>query len=99
MEKYKGLENGGVIAYETFEDGIILKFKDGRSYLYDYEKPGKKHVEEMKRLAVEGSGLTTYINQEVRENYSGKIKDFYGKLKGAFGDGLEYQKKVRNDWQ
>lgn len=72
MKTYKGWESGGVTAYEILEDGIILKFKDGRSYLYNYENPGKIHVEEMKRLAVKGSGLTTYINQEVRDNYSGK---------------------------
>jgi len=24
--------------------------------------------------------------------------DFYGKLKGTFGDAMEYQKKVRNEW-
>jgi hypothetical protein len=47
-----------------------LKFKDGRTYLYDYAKPGKVHVEEMKKLAVEGNGLTTYINKYVRDNYS-----------------------------
>ncbi len=23
---------------------------------------------------------------------------FFGKLKGTFGDGLAYQKKVRNEW-
>jgi len=26
------------------------------------------------------------------------LSSFYGKLKGAFGDGLEYQKKVRDEW-
>jgi hypothetical protein len=26
------------------------------------------------------------------------LKDFFGKLPNAFGDGLEYQKKVRNEW-
>ena len=26
------------------------------------------------------------------------ISSFYGKLKGAFGDGMEYQKKVRDEW-
>jgi len=26
------------------------------------------------------------------------LSNFYGKLKGAFGDGLEYQKKVRDEW-
>jgi hypothetical protein len=28
----------------------------------------------------------------------GNLLDFFGKLKGAFGDGLEYQKKLRNEW-
>ena len=26
------------------------------------------------------------------------LKSFYGKLKGTFGDGLEYQKKIRDEW-
>lgn len=26
------------------------------------------------------------------------LSSFYGKLKGVFGDGLEYQKKVRDEW-
>jgi hypothetical protein len=70
MEKYKGSEAGGVAAFEIQDDAIILKFKDGRTYLYDYAKPGKVHVEEMKKRAVEGNGLTTYINKLVRDNYS-----------------------------
>lgn len=27
-----------------------------------------------------------------------KLMDFYGKLKGKFGDGLSYQKKLRDEW-
>ncbi len=27
-----------------------------------------------------------------------KLTDFFGKLKNSFGDGLEYQKKIRNEW-
>jgi len=26
------------------------------------------------------------------------LKSFYGKLKGTFGDGLAYQKTIRNEW-
>ncbi len=26
------------------------------------------------------------------------LADFYGKMPGVYGDGLEYQKKVRNEW-
>ncbi len=27
------------------------------------------------------------------------LMDFYGKLPDAFGDGMAYQKKIRNEWQ
>ncbi len=27
-----------------------------------------------------------------------KLMDFFGKMKGIFGDGLSYQKKLRNEW-
>lgn len=46
-------------------------------------------------------------NQEEIKNALNKIKanpeklnliDFYGKMKGKFGDGLSYQKKLRNEW-
>jgi hypothetical protein len=26
------------------------------------------------------------------------MADFVGKLKGVYGDGLTYQKKIRNEW-
>jgi hypothetical protein len=26
------------------------------------------------------------------------LSSFYGKLKGAFGDGMDYQKKMRDEW-
>lgn len=29
---------------------------------------------------------------------SPNLSAYYGKLKGAFGDAMEYQKKVRNEW-
>lgn len=27
-----------------------------------------------------------------------ELKDFFGKMKGKFGDGLAYQQKLRNEW-
>lgn len=26
------------------------------------------------------------------------LSDFFGKLKGAFGNPMEYQQKIRNEW-
>jgi predicted Ser/Thr protein kinase len=73
MEEYKGSANGGISAFELQEQAIVVMFNDGKTYLYDYTKPGKQHVENMKRLAVKGKGLTTYINQNIRNNYSRMI--------------------------
>lgn len=74
MKSYKGSENAGVSAYEMFKDGIKLEFKDGGTYSYTNRKPGKDHVKNMKTLAISGSGLTTYVNQNVRDNYDEKLK-------------------------
>lgn len=75
MQRYADRSGkGGILGYEILENGIILEFKAGKSrYLYSYKHPGKKHVEEMKRLAREGEGLTTYVNQHVRENYEKRL--------------------------
>lgn len=64
----------GVSAYHPGKDYIDIQFKDGRTYRYSYKKPGKVAVEEMKRLAMEGKGLTTYINKYVREKYERRLK-------------------------
>jgi hypothetical protein len=66
--------DAGVVNYEMLADGIILEFGDQEyRYLYNSQKPGAEHVENMKRLAVAGDGLTTYVNQHVRENYAAKL--------------------------
>ncbi|MBS1683571.1 MAG: hypothetical protein JSS76_02380 [Bacteroidetes bacterium] len=71
MTRYPNLSgNSGVSAYESGDDYIALQFHDGHVYIYDYSYPGKKHVEQMKKLAKAGRGLTTYVNKYVRENYA-----------------------------
>lgn len=65
--------HSGIRAYAEGEDRILIEFKTGERYRYDFRKPGRKHVEEMKSRAHRTSGLTTYINQHVRENYAMKL--------------------------
>lgn len=75
VERYAAVSgNTGVAGFEILGEAIILEFQDRRQYLYSHKKPGKKHVEEMKRLARSGKGLTTYVNQYVRENYEKRLK-------------------------
>jgi hypothetical protein len=41
------------------------------------------------------------IDKELKKLQKSKKKSlisFYGKLKGAFGDGMEYQRKIRDEW-
>jgi hypothetical protein len=66
--------NAGVLNYEIVDDAIILEFSNHKfRYLYNAMAPGETHVDAMKRLALQGKGLTTYVNQNVRENYAAKL--------------------------
>jgi hypothetical protein len=72
MEPYLNLNgNSGVVAYEIGTDFIRVQFHDKPPYLYTYESIGRENVEEMKRRAIVGRGLATFINQhrEVHEGY------------------------------
>jgi hypothetical protein len=75
MTRYKSDHESGVVAYHTDENSITVQFQDDSVYLYDHQKPGAAHVKEMKLLAKEGAGLSTYISQHVRENYKRKWQD------------------------
>jgi hypothetical protein len=73
MKQYKNLSgDSGVTHYSIGKDFIKVKFKESSEvYVYNYLLNSKEHIENMKRLAIEGLGLSTYISQhpEVREYY------------------------------
>ena len=78
MEIYKNLSGQSNIShYEIADSSITVKFKtrskDGcDTYLYTYASAGSSNIEKMKQLAVKGSGLNTFISQEVRKLYARK---------------------------
>lgn len=70
MEEYKNLGgNSGIKAYAIGKDYIEVQFSDNSIYRYSYGRAGAIHVEEMKKLAVSGRGLNSYIMKYVRLNY------------------------------
>lgn len=73
MQSYQNAGNSGVQLFEVGSDFIILEYGDSTRYLYNYIRPGKHHVQSMIKLAENGSGLATYINKYVRENYFEKL--------------------------
>lgn len=73
MEIYKNIDGDSNIAeYETGIDFIIVKFKDGAKYLYNYFSAGDANIEQMKILASIGNGLNSYINRNVKKLYARK---------------------------
>jgi hypothetical protein len=77
MEQYKKNNSGnsGVEFYEIENDDIIVQFVDGRIYRYTYASAGEKNIERMKQLAIAGVGLTTFINQYVKDRYESKLEE------------------------
>lgn len=74
MTRYQNLNGRSAIeAFEIWDKSIVIKYKRNGKYLYNYEMPGKEHVEEMKRLAIAGRGLSTYITQNVRKSFAKKL--------------------------
>jgi hypothetical protein len=75
MEPYQNRSGrSGIIAYQIFEDSILVVFKSGKykNYLYTYSATGKNSVEHMKKLATDGMGLNAYISSVVKGNYEEK---------------------------
>ena len=66
-------DRSGVTAFEIRREAIVVEFRHGGRYLYNYEMPGREHVEEMKVRAIEGRGLATYINKNVRARFAAKL--------------------------
>lgn len=75
MHHYQGASGDtGVVAYQDGAGAITVQFRDGSVYLYTNDSAGCPAIAAMKRLAASGRGLTTYINQHVRENYAAKLR-------------------------
>lgn len=64
----------GVTAFEIGDRMVTVVFNHEWAYVYGYDRPGREAVEEMKRLARDGRGLSTFISRNVRENYQRRYR-------------------------
>ncbi|MBN3724362.1 hypothetical protein [Burkholderia sp. Ac-20379] len=77
MEHYKNLDgDSGVLQYENGSDYIWVVFSDGARYQYTYGSAGAENIETMKKLAVAGRGLNSFImkNPAVRKGFAQKVR-------------------------
>lgn len=75
MRPYRAVDHeSGVVAYELQPQAILVEFRNGSRYRYTYESTGADQVERMKRLAASGTGLATFISQEIRTAYAQRLR-------------------------
>ena len=75
MQFYKNLGgDSGVRSFEIGNDYITVQFNTGSAYLYNYNSAGASNIEIMKRLAIGGRGLNSFINTHVKDKYAYKIR-------------------------
>jgi curved DNA-binding protein CbpA len=70
-----GNRESGIAKYTYGADWIRVQFNDGDTYEYRASKIGQLHINEMKRLADAGDGLSTYINTH-RDVYYGSSSHY-----------------------
>jgi len=58
-----------VSGYNIGTDFIQVMFSSGSVYTYSYDSAGQENVEEMKRLAIAGQGLGSFIQNNVKYDY------------------------------
>lgn len=75
MKKYKNLSgNSAVATYAVAKDSVTIGFKTCAVYIYTNQSAGSKNVSQMKSLALSGKGLSTFIDKNVKELFSRKIR-------------------------
>ncbi|WP_257385602.1 hypothetical protein [Tahibacter caeni] len=57
----------GATGFEIEPGAIVVRFRNGRRYRYTLRSCGAPHVRAMKRLALAGEGLSTYVAQRQPE--------------------------------
>lgn len=73
MEKYKNTSgSSGVDSYRIETESITVRFKDGAMYKWTNQSAGSANIDHMKKLALQGSGLNSFINTSVRKKYASK---------------------------
>lgn len=75
MQRYgNGGGDSGIRSFEFGADSITVEFSDGAIYRYTYASAGASTIEQLKKLALRGSGLNGYINRYAKHAYESRIR-------------------------
>ena len=74
MQPYSDLTgNSGIVAFGLGDHSIDVEFRGGARYRYDDIRPGRRELATMRRLAIAGKGLATFISQHIGDRYAAKL--------------------------
>lgn len=74
MTRYLNLAgNSPIVAFHIGAGHIDIVFRDGGTYRYTNASAGAQRIVAMKRLAVAGRGLATYITREAHDRYAERL--------------------------
>ncbi len=74
MTRYRNKgKDSGISGYEIKDDSIIVQFSTSIKYLYTYSSTGASNIEKMKKLALKGEGLNSFIMKYTRTAYASKL--------------------------
>jgi hypothetical protein len=77
MVRYKNLGyDSGIRSFQIGDHHIVVRFADGATYEYTNQSAGINNVQ-MKMLALNGRGLNSFINRNVKKRYSRKLSGLY----------------------
>ena len=75
MQRYKNLSGHSKVArYLIVKDGMTIQFADSSVYRYTNQTADPANISKMKALAVAGKGLGTFIETNLKDRYSHKIR-------------------------
>jgi hypothetical protein len=75
FQRYKNLSGDSkVAAFELAKDAVTVRFADASVYRYSNQSADPANVSKMKTLALSGKGLGTFIEKNLKDRYSRKIR-------------------------
>lgn len=75
MQRYKNVSGKSDVArFAIAKDSITIRFTCHAVYRYSNQSAGPENVSKMKELALAGKGLSTFIETNVKDRYSRKVR-------------------------
>jgi len=75
MHAYKNVGGKSKVArYHIAKDSMTIRFTDHSEYIYTNQSAGPETIKKMKEMALAGKGLGTFIESNLKERFSRKVR-------------------------